>query len=422
MSPPEAPAAHTGQDPGHEGAASLRERLRRLGAAGIANRSSRGVGKSRSSFSGRPLDGGEGVEIVRARYALDHRHGRCVLGEAFEAMGAPLSAEGGHTIWLDTETTGLAGGTGTYAFLVGLAYLDGQVLITEQILLRRLSAERHLLAHLADRLGRTRHLVTFNGNRFDWPILEARFVLSRQRPEPVEEHTDLIHPARRLWHKVFGTHRLSALEAEVLGAPRLNDVPGWQIPMIYVEYLRSSDRGALEPVLTHNRADLLAMIMLQGEVARILRDPFSVETQLDWEGAGVLLGRRGDHGSAMACFERAAQGADEPVARWRILRRLARELRVLRDEDGLRARWEREAATWTGRDRFRLRVLEEVAKSRERAGDNAGACQAADEALTLALMTCDPLDLAGPVGRLTRRIARLKKREARNLTEVRLKN
>jgi uncharacterized protein YprB with RNaseH-like and TPR domain len=360
------------------------------------------------------------VEIVRARYALDHRHGRCILGEALEAMGAPLSAETGHTIWLDTETTGLAGGTGTYAFLVGLAHLDGQALITEQFLLRRLSAERHLLAHLADRLGRTRHLVTFNGNRFDWPILEARFVLARQRPEPVQEHTDLIHPARRLWHRVFGTHRLSALEAEVLGAPRLDDVPGWQIPMIYVQYLRSSDRAALEPVLSHNRADLLAMIMLQGEVARILRDPFAVRTPLDWEGAGVLLGRRGDHGGAMACLERAAQGADEPAARWRILRRLARGHRILHDEDGLRARWEKEAVTWTGSDRFRLRVLEEVAKSRERAGDYAGACRAACEALNLAL-SLFPSWPSGPSGireRLTGRVARLEKRSARELAET----
>lgn len=352
---------------------------------------------------------------MRARYALDHRHGGRALGEALEAMGAPLSTETGHTLWLDIETTGLAGGTGTYAFLVGLAYREGQALTTEQLLLRRLSAEYHLLACLKERLCNTRHLVTFNGYRFDWPILEARFVLARQRPEPVAAHTDLIHSARRLWHRILGTHRLSALEAEVLGAPRLGDVAGWQIPMLYVQYLRSADRGALEPVLTHNRTDLLAMIMLQGEMARILRDPFAARIPLDWEGAGVLLGRRGDHWAALACFERAAQAADESPVRWRVLRRLAREHRLLGEEDGMRARWEREAAAWTGRDRFRVQVLEELAKARERAGDGVGAHRAAREALDLAPAICpaDPHDTSGLVARLTRRVARLERGNSR---------
>ena len=395
--------------------AGLRERLRRLGAAGIASQPGGSGRDAPPAFSGRRPDSREGVEVVRARYALDHRHGGRELGEALEAMGAPLSAETAHTLWLDIETTGLAGGTGTYAFLVGLAYRDDQALITEQFLLRRLSAECHLLARLRERLCTTRHLVTFNGYRFDWPILEARFVLARQRPEPVEEHTDLIHPARRLWHRIFGTHRLSALEAEVLGAPRLDDVAGWQIPMIYVQYLRSADRGALEPVLTHNRTDLLAMIMLQGEIARILRDPFAARIPLDWEGVGVLLGRRGDHWAALACFDRAARTAGESPARWRVLRRLAKEHRLLGEENAMRGRWEKEAAAWSGRDRFRVQVLEEVAKARERAGDCVGAYRAAREALDLA-RSIYPADDPGPAGlveRLTRRVARLEKRTER---------
>lgn len=391
---------------------SLRERLRRLGAAGIGHRPAVGTSISLPpTASCRLPDSRDGVEVVRAWYPLDHRRGRCVLGEALEAVGTGPPTETAHTLWLDTETTGLAGGTGTYAFLVGLAYLEGQALITEQFLLRRLSAERHLLAHLRDRLRRTRRLVTFNGCRFDWPILEARFVLARQQPEPVDEHTDLIHPARRLWHRIFGTHRLSALDAEVLGAPRFDDVPGWQIPMIYVDYLRSADRTALEPVLAHNKADLLAMVMLHGEVARVLRDPFAARIPLDWEGAGVLLARRDEHRGAMACFERAVQEADEPCARWRALRRLAREHRVLHDEEGRRARWENEAAVWTSRDRFRIQVLEEVAKARERAGDRPGARRAATEALDLALSIypAEPPGSSGLVARLTRRVVRLGK-------------
>jgi len=342
-----------------------------------------------------------------------------MLGDAIEAV---CHDEGGpdvmaRTIWLDTETTGLAGGTGTYAFLIGLAYLHGDTLITEQFLLRRLSAEGRLLASLKERLRETERLVTFNGQRFDWPILEARFILARQRPAEVETHTDLIHPARWLWHRVLGTHRLSILEEEILGAPRLDDVPGWQIPWIYVQYLRNADRPALDPVIAHNRSDLLAMVGLHGEVVRVLRDPDAAARPLDWEGAGVLLARRGDHRRAAGCFERALEHTGEPGGRWRTLRRLARQYRLLGDEEGRRFRWEREAEAWSRIDRLRAQILEELAKVRERAGNVAGACAAVREAVevTRALWGGTPgagdgSDPSGLAARLDRRLARLEKR------------
>jgi len=357
---------------------------------------------------------GDGVEVVRARYAPGHRHGRCVLSEVLDSVGAPADGiDLGRTVWLDTETTGLAGGTGTYAFLIGLAYLDGPTLVTEQFLLRRLSAERHMLATLQDRLGGARHLVTFNGRRFDWPILEARFILARQQPAALAAHTDLIQPARWLWHRVFGTHRLSMLEAEVIGAPRSHDVPGWQIPMLYVEYLRTSNRAILNPILTHNRADLIAMIALHGEVARILRDPRGAGVPLDWEGAGVLLARRTSHRQAVECFERAAEEVTEPRARWRILGRLMRQHRLLGEPDRVCARWEAEADAWPRPDRFRAHVLEEVAKTRGRRGDLEGARRAAAEALRIALSLSGApsdgaaQDLSRLGERLRRRLARL---------------
>ncbi len=352
---------------------------------------------------------GDGLEVIRARYGLDHRHGRCVLRDALTAVGGVNLDQ---VIWLDIETTGLAGGTGTYAFLVSLAYLDGSALVIEQLLLRRLSGERHLLASLQDRLHAATHLVTFNGRRFDWPILEARFILVRQQPAVVKEHTDLIHPSRWLWHRVLGTHRLSTLEAEVLGAPRPDDIPGWQIPMMYVEYLRSTDRAILNPILTHNRADLLAMIVLHGEVARILRDPLAAGVPLDWEGAGVLLGRQGRYRPAVDCFERAAEQTHEPRGRWRVLRRLIRQHRLLGDADRARARWEAEAEAWPHRDRFRAHVLEEVAKARGRRGDVVGARRAAEEGLALT-RTLDEMrapgafDLSRLADRLRVRLERL---------------
>jgi len=345
----------------------------------------------------------DGVEVVRARYAFGHRHGVVEIGASVGWVATEHAGAAAGMVWLDTETTGLAGGTGTYAFLVGLAYLDGETLVTEQFLLRRLRSEAHLLAAVSERLAGRPHLVTFNGQRFDWPILESRFILARQRPAAPAVHTDLITPARRLWHRVLGTYRLSTLEAEVIGAPRDDDVPGWLIPGIYVEYLRSGDRAALEPVIAHNRADLLAMVALHGEVIRTLRDLQRSRVGFDWEGAGMLLLRRGEHTRAASCFDRAVDEAADPRDRWRALRRLSRAYRLTGAEPARRARVEAEAASWRAADHYRVHVLEEAAKIRTRTGDLAGARQAAGEALRLA----ERLGLAAPAARLAKRLAKL---------------
>ena len=383
--------------------AGLRDRLRRLGAIGVDRR-------PKPALPARAGSAGNGVEVIKTRFAVTHRHGRVLLGECLEALPAPGEGCGAaQTVWLDTETTGLAGGTGTYVFLVGLASVDGATFTVEQLLLRRLSAEGQLLALLQERLAGARHLVTFNGRRFDWPLLEARFVLTRLRPLAFDLHTDLIYPARRLWHRVLGTHRLSALEADVLGAARTGDIAGWDIPRTYIEYLRSADRNALEPILAHNRSDLLALIVLHATVSRVLRDPPGGYGPIDWEGAGVLLARRNEHDRAASCFEQALAGPIEPQDRWRVLGRCARQYRSLGDGRRAHDRWEEAARILTRGDRYRAQVLVEVARARKAAGDNAGAHAAAAEALGIArsLRIGRTPYPAALIDRLERRAARL---------------
>jgi hypothetical protein len=175
------------------------------------------------------------------------------------------------------------------------------------------------------------------------------------------------------------------------------------IPGIYVEYLRSGNRAALEPVLGHNRADLLAMVALHGEVIRTLREPERCRVPFDWEGAGMLLMRRGDAHRSVRCFERALDGAVEPRDRWRTLRRLTRAYRLTGAHASRCARVEAEAASWRTADLYRVHVLEEAAKLRTRAGDLVGARRAVDEAVMLATR----LALAAPAARLRCRLARL---------------
>ncbi len=387
-------------------AAGLRERLKRLGVSGVS-RSPRPAPLPAAANTGAPFAtpaGGDGIEVIRARFALTHRPGFAEMGECVDVLtGQGEGIEPSATLWLDTETTGLAGGTGTYVFLVGLGSLDGATFTVEQFLLRRLSAEGRFLSLLQARLARTRHLVTFNGQRFDWPLLEARFILTRLRPVAIDLHTDLIHSARRLWHRVLGTHRLSALEAEVLGAPRSGDIPGWLIPQVYVQYLRTADRTSLEPILSHNRADLLALLGLHAHVVRVLRDPDRAGGRIDWEGAGVLLARTGNHRRAAECFERALVGPLDGRDSWRVLRRCARQYRFIGDDGRARRLWEEAARVSRDDGRYGSQILMEVSRVRERAGDLAGARRAADEALRLAGGTCP----TGLIDRLRRRAERL---------------
>jgi uncharacterized protein len=175
-------------------------------------------------------------------------------------------------IYLDTETTGLAGGTGTCAFLIGVGAIEGSDFVVHQFFLRDYPEERAMLAALADVLAGYQGLVTFNGKTFDVPLLETRFRLARQRaPFGRMIHLDLLHPARQLWKLRLESCRLTHLEAEVLRMGRSGDVDGADIPGIYFDYLRSGDARGLQPVFYHNSLDIVTLAALTTEMARVIR-------------------------------------------------------------------------------------------------------------------------------------------------------
>src|SRR5690242_16551760 len=181
------------------------------------------------------------ILAVRHEYPLDHRHGAPCLAsvrDAPEALLRLLAKNAGEVpdpcglLFLDTETTGLVGGTGTYAFLVGTGSVEEASFVVTQYLMRDLDEEPALLAALAPSIERATAVVSFNGSAFDVPLLETRFVLGRRRwPDVV--HLDLLHAARRVWGRVLQDCRLETLERAVLGVERENDVPGAFIPSMY---------------------------------------------------------------------------------------------------------------------------------------------------------------------------------------------
>lgn len=186
-------------------------------------------------------------------------------------LGSATLPEISRLMFLDTETTGLAGGTGTCAFLIGVGAVEGTQFVVRQFFLRDYPEEKAMLAALAEALSTYQGLVTFNGKTFDLPLLETRYKLARiESPFARLLHLDLLHPARRLWKLRLESCRLGHLETEVLGIHRQGDVDGSEIPGIYFDYLRTGDARGLQPVFYHNALDIISLAALTVEMAGVI--------------------------------------------------------------------------------------------------------------------------------------------------------
>ena len=198
-------------------------------------------------------------------------------------------------LFLDTETTGLSGGTGTYPFLIGLAWWEGNELKIEQLFMREYSEERSMLDAVAERLKERPVLVTFNGKSFDWPLLETRFRMTRTiAPPPVRAHLDFLHPARNLWRLRLGSVKLSQLERHVLGWDRGEDMSSGDIPRIYLEFVREGNAELLVPVFLHNQMDLRGLAGLACRILSIFGDQEKpLEDAFELYGLSRICERRG---------------------------------------------------------------------------------------------------------------------------------
>jgi uncharacterized protein YprB with RNaseH-like and TPR domain len=271
--------------------------------------------------------GTAGYEIHTRTWPLDRVHGVHSLADSIE-VGRAAGPAGTSVAWLDTETTGLAGGTGTYVFLIGVATVnDGGINFT-QYFLRDLAAEPEMLDDIRTHLHRFDALVTFNGTRFDLPLLQTRFLLCRIRGDlETPKHLDVMGLARRLWHRRLGGYSMALLEQTILKVERAADVPGWMIPSLYVQFLHTGDVDLLEPVFAHNAHDILSLIALHGIAGDVLAHPERVSVTIDWFGLGRLLDERGRADPASECYRRALEDEGDPGVRRRAVTALARRYR-----------------------------------------------------------------------------------------------
>jgi len=224
-----------------------------------------------------------------------------------EILNLPLSK----FAFLDTETSGLSGGTGTYAFLVGIARFIDDQFVLQQFFMRDPVEEPALLEGIAKFLAPCKSLVTFNGKAFDAPLLTTRYKL-HYIPVPYQDysHLDLLPLARRLWRDRLESRALKYLEEHVLGLKRSSEeVPGYEIPWLYFDYLRTGDARPLGGVFYHNAMDVVAMAALLAHMNDMMQNPYEGKVQhgLDFVALGKLFEDLGHWDEAARLFERGLE-------------------------------------------------------------------------------------------------------------------
>ena len=229
--------------------------------------------------------------------------------------------------FLDTETSGLSGGTGTYPFLIGVGRFMGTQFQLSQFFMRDPGEEAAQLLALESYLDTSKILVTFNGKAFDVPLLNARYTLNSWK-SPLINFTqiDLLHLARKLWRNHLSSRTLGNLEVEILGIQRSSDeVPGWMIPQLYFDYLRSGDARPLKNVFYHNAMDVLSMATLLDRIAKLILSPLDVDDihKNELAAIGRIYEDLGDFEMAVRLYQQSLENMDHDEIYWDTLQRLS---------------------------------------------------------------------------------------------------
>ena len=330
--------------------------------------------------SGAVVSTAYGAHFETERLWERHRRHGCVDISDLESLpldlldslsdGAIPSSPPARWAFLDTETTGLAGGSGTYAFLVGVGHVEPAGFRLRQFFLRDYGDEPSLLDALADHLAQFDVLITYNGKTFDQPLLETRFRMARRRhPFDRMQHLDLLFGARRLWKLRLESCRLMQLESQILGVERQGDLPGELIPYYYFEYVRTRQAVRLVPIFHHNAIDILSLACLTAIVPHAFRAPehAALGHGADLIGLARWVLREGRDEEALRLYRRAIDlGLPDDLL-----------FRALWDIAAIEKRRENAVAALAiftdlagSRNPYRVRALEELAKFYEHTEKN----------------------------------------------------
>ena len=250
-----------------------------------------------------------------------HHHGRTPIASALQVSAERLaqlalnpeleSIDLRRALFFDTETTGLAGGTGTVPFLIGIAWFEDESMRIQQLFLPEMGKEAPMLHWLRERVQQSSCVVSFNGKAFDWPLLRTRFVLNRVPAPSLPPHLDLLHCARRVLRPRLQSVRLVELERKVLGMYREDDVSGALIPQLYFDYLDGGDVSPMAKVIEHNANDLIALAALVAELVGHFDEVHGSDDPRDHLAYAKVAERTGDPARARSFAVAAANGGGE---------------------------------------------------------------------------------------------------------------
>ncbi len=337
----------------------------------------------------------EGCFVVERRFALHEPHGPIRLAQLFEISGPALSIAAKdetlgslnlrEALFIDTETTGLAGGTGTLAFLVGVGYFSGEHFVVRQYFLRQPHEESAMLKALQQHLEAAQGLVSFNGKSFDIPLLLSRTILNRMRLDFGRlPHVDVLHASRRMWKDRVPECSLGNLETQILGKTRSDDVPSFLIPQIYFDFVRTGKTAQLAEIFAHNRQDLVTTAALLAYLGNLVQSPFKWQASHDeLRKVGRLYREAGELETSIQLFETMLASAESSRSREDLLA-LGFCYKSQRRYEDARGIWERAIAQFP----FHPLPYHELAKYLEhRAKDYGGALEIVQRALrSLALL------------------------------------
>lgn len=304
---------------------SLRDKLKSLGVQ-IGTENLIAPQKKAEKFPVESIIEGHDLEnalgntfIVEKEFSAGYQHGNCDLGKfpdysiLSQWAKSTLLTNSNYkkVIFLDAETSGLSGGTGTFAFMLGLGHFTDSGFKVYQLFLRDPCQEPAFLSALSEYLQQFSVIVSYNGKSFDVPLMKNRYILhSESIPFESMEHIDLLHLARRIWRNRLASRTLGNLETEILNYARSQEeVPGWIIPELYFNYLKSQDARPLAGVFYHNQIDILSLAALFNILAEMLTNPLdnSSHSSLDLIAIARLYEELGYFDKALDIYEFSIQ-------------------------------------------------------------------------------------------------------------------
>lgn len=313
-------------------------------------------------------------DIYRARttYPSDHIHGNCSLNDLFDVQVDWLLQLGkvettslpelSHSLFFDTEASGLSGGTGTYAFLIGMGYFSQDQFVVDQLFVDSYAKEEGMLDLLRDYLETASLLVSFNGKSFDVNLMNTRYAMHGQL-SPFEDllHLDLLHPSRNLWNLTLDNCKLQTLERDILEFHREDDTPGEEVPGIYFDFIRTGDPEEIAGVFEHNVHDIVSLVTVTTVLEQNFHEERSVPTEngLTMFSRAKIYERNNQIRQAITCYEKALENEISRHRRFTILSRLAMLHKRQKEWPDAVNLWKKQIQVMPG---FAMEPFEELAK------------------------------------------------------------